>query len=39
MQEIANLLEVPIGTVASRLRRGREAFAARLERHHKRSRG
>jgi RNA polymerase sigma-70 factor, ECF subfamily len=39
MQDIANVLELPIGTVASRLRRGREDFTARLERHRKRSRG
>lgn len=37
MQEIANVLEVPIGTVASRLKRAREDFRARLERHRKRS--
>lgn len=39
MQEIANVLEVPIGTVASRLRRAREDFSARLDRHRKRTRG
>jgi RNA polymerase sigma-70 factor (ECF subfamily) len=35
MQDIANVLEIPIGTVASRLRRAREDFTARLERHRK----
>jgi len=39
MQDIANVLEIPIGTVASRLRRAREDFSARLERHRKRSSG
>jgi RNA polymerase sigma-70 factor (ECF subfamily) len=37
--EIAALLELPIGTVTSRLRRGREKFEARLERHQLRMRG
>jgi RNA polymerase sigma-70 factor (ECF subfamily) len=32
MAEIATCLEVPAGTVASRLRRGRELFAARVTR-------
>lgn len=36
MIEISKLLGVPIGTVGSRLRRGREDFKARLERHRKR---
>lgn len=36
MQEIASLLEIPLGTVASRLRRGREAFAERLAHHQRR---
>lgn len=31
MQEIAEMLELPLGTVASRLRRGREAFERRLK--------
>ena len=39
MQQIGQLLEVPQGTVASRLRRAREDFQARLERHRKRLRG
>lgn len=37
--EIAELLGVPVGTVASRLRRGREQFEARLQRHKLRMRG
>ena len=32
MQRIAELLEVPVGTVASRLRRARETFQTRFER-------
>jgi RNA polymerase sigma-70 factor (ECF subfamily) len=39
MSEIAELLGVPAGTVASRLRRGREQFEARLQRHQMRMRG
>ena len=39
MPEIAELLGVPAGTVASRLRRGREQFEARLQRHQLRMRG
>ena len=39
MAEIAELLGVPAGTVASRLRRGREQFEARLQRHQLRMRG
>ncbi len=39
MPEIAELLGVPVGTVASRLRRGREQFEARLQRHQLRMRG
>jgi RNA polymerase sigma-70 factor (ECF subfamily) len=39
MQEIAKVLELPMGTVASRLRRAREDFTVRLERHRKRTRG
>lgn len=31
MAEIAHMLELPMGTVASRLRRGREAFSIRLK--------
>lgn len=38
LQEISTILEVPMGTVASRLRRAREDFTARLERHRKRLR-
>lgn len=38
MQEIAEVLEIPAGTVASRLRTARDDFAARLERHHARTR-
>lgn len=38
MQEIADLLEIPIGTVASRLRSGRDDFQARLARHRARLR-
>jgi RNA polymerase sigma-70 factor, ECF subfamily len=33
MQRIAELTSVPIGTVASRLRRARETFQARFDRH------
>lgn len=36
MNEIAQVLGVPIGTVGSRLRRAREDFKARFERHRKR---
>jgi len=39
MSEIAALLGVPPGTVASRLRRAREKFEARLQRHQLRMRG
>jgi RNA polymerase sigma-70 factor, ECF subfamily len=39
MQEIADVLEVPHGTVASRLRRARDEFQARLERHRRRATG
>jgi len=39
MPEIAELLGLPAGTVASRLRRGREQFEARLQRHQMRMRG
>ena len=39
MTAIAELLGVPTGTVASRLRRGREQFEARLQRHQLRMRG
>jgi RNA polymerase sigma-70 factor (ECF subfamily) len=39
MQEIADVLEVPHGTVASRLRRARDDFRARLERHRRRTTG
>jgi len=39
MHEIADLLSIPIGTVASRLRRARDEFRVRLERHRKRHRG
>ena len=38
MQEIAELLDVPPGTVASRLRTAREDFQARLARHRARAR-
>lgn len=37
MQEIADVLEVPHGTVASRLRRARDEFRARLARHRART--
>ena len=37
MNEIAQALGLPIGTVGSRLRRAREDFKARFERHRKRS--
>lgn len=36
MNEIAQVLGLPIGTVGSRLRRAREDFKARFERHRKR---
>jgi RNA polymerase sigma-70 factor (ECF subfamily) len=36
MNEIAKLVGLPIGTVGSRLRRAREDFKARFERHRKR---
>ncbi|MBX3260437.1 MAG: sigma-70 family RNA polymerase sigma factor [Labilithrix sp.] len=39
MQEIADVIEVPLGTVASRLRRARDDFRARLERHRARTGG
>jgi len=39
MQEIAEVLEVPPGTIASRLRRARDDFRARLERHRSRTSG
>ncbi|MBX3251961.1 MAG: RNA polymerase sigma factor [Myxococcales bacterium] len=39
MQRIAELTELPVGTVASRLRRAREAFQARFERHRNSVRG
>jgi RNA polymerase sigma-70 factor (ECF subfamily) len=39
MQRIAELTEVPAGTVASRLRRARDEFQARLDRHRARLRG
>lgn len=39
MQTIADVLEVPQGTVASRLRRARDDFRARLERHRIRTQG
>lgn len=39
MQAIADLLSIPMGTVASRLRRARDEFRERLERHRKRERG
>ncbi|MDF2697716.1 MAG: hypothetical protein K0S65_6099 [Labilithrix sp.] len=38
MQEIAEALEIPPGTVASRLRTARDDFQARLERHRARTR-
>ena len=38
MQEIADTLDVPLGTVASRLRRARDDFRGRLERHRMRTR-
>lgn len=38
MQEISDVLEVPMGTVASRLRSAREDFGARLERYRARVR-
>jgi RNA polymerase sigma-70 factor, ECF subfamily len=39
MQRIAELTDLPVGTVASRLRRAREAFQARFERHRSLVRG
>src|SRR5262249_31622198 len=39
MQEISDVIGVPQGTVASRLRRARDEFRARLERHRIRTRG
>jgi RNA polymerase sigma-70 factor (ECF subfamily) len=39
MQQIAELTELPMGTVASRLRRAREAFQSRFERHRNSLRG
>lgn len=39
MQEIADVLDLPLGTVASRLRRARDDFRARLERHRARAGG
>ncbi len=39
MQEIASVLEIPNGTVASRLRAAREDFQARLARHQARTHG
>ena len=39
MQRISELTGLPMGTVASRLRRGREAFQARFERHRNSLRG
>ena len=36
--EIAELLKLPLGTIASRLRRGREAFDAAVARHQARAR-
>lgn len=39
MQEIADVLDVPLGTIASRLRRARDDFRARLERHRARTGG
>ena len=39
MSEIAELLGMPVGTVASRLRRAREQFEGRLQRHQLRMRG
>ncbi len=39
MQQIAEVTGLPMGTVASRLRRGREAFNARFERHRNSLRG
>ena len=39
MQRISELTGLPMGTVASRLRRGREAFLARFERHRNSLRG
>lgn len=38
LPEIAKLTGLPVGTATSRLRRAREDFRARLERHRKRSR-
>ena len=39
MQRIAELTNLPMGTVASRLRRAREAFQSRFERHRNSLRG
>ena len=39
MQQVADLTELPIGTVASRLRRAREEFQTRFERHRNSLRG
>ncbi|MDF2692802.1 MAG: polymerase sigma factor RpoE [Labilithrix sp.] len=39
MQQIADLIELPLGTVASRLRRAREEFQTRFERHRNSLRG
>lgn len=38
LQEIADVLEIPIGTTSSRLRTAREDFSARLERYRARAR-
>ena len=38
MPEIAEMLDIPVGTVASRLRHAREDFHARLHRHRARTR-
>jgi RNA polymerase sigma-70 factor (ECF subfamily) len=39
MQEVANVMGLPVGTVGSRLRRAREDFRARVHRHRSRLRG